>query len=182
MGKISMIYVQLDDPALTYQVIEDLKTAGLSPDNYQMYSVEEFASQFTPSAVPEFQVFISIIIGLSIAFGFLVVFLTMHTAVLERTREIGILKSLGATQAYILGILVREALALGLLGSMVGILLSFVTRWVIDTLIPATMQASIVPGWWPRAIAITLIGALLGALYPAIKASRQDALESLSYD
>ena len=182
IGKISMIYVQLDDPALTYQVIEDLKTAGLSPDNYQMYSVEEFASQFTPSAVPEFQVFISIIIGLSIAFGFLVVFLTMHTAVLERTREIGILKSLGATQAYILGILVREALALGLLGSMVGILLSFVTRWVIDTLIPATMQASIVPGWWPRAIAITLIGALLGALYPAIKASRQDALESLSYD
>src|SRR5690606_21814913 len=112
----------------------------------------------------------------------LVVFLTMHTAVLERTREIGILKSLGATQAYILGILVREALALGLLGSIMGILFSFVTRWVIDTLIPATMQASIVPGWWPRAVAITLAGALLGALYPAIKASRQDALESLSYD
>jgi ABC-type antimicrobial peptide transport system permease subunit len=44
------------------------------------------------------------------------------------------------------------------------------------------MQASIVPGWWPRAIAITLVGSLIGALYPAIKASRQDALESLSYD
>jgi putative ABC transport system permease protein len=182
VGKISMIYVQLDDPATTFQVIDELKAAGFSPDSYQMYSVEEFASQFTPSAVPEFQVFISIIIGLSVAFGFLVVFLTMHTAVLERTREIGILKSLGATQGYILGILVREALALGLLGSIMGILFSFVTGWVIDTLIPATMQASIVPGWWPRAIGITLVGALLGALYPAIKASRQDALESLSYD
>ncbi len=182
VGKISMIYVQLDDPSRTFEMIDQLKAAGFSPDSYQLYSVEEFASQFTPSAVPEFQVFISVIIGLSIGFGFLVVFLTMHTAVLERTREIGILKSLGATQGYILGILVREALALGLLGSAVGIALSFVTRWLIDTLIPATMQASIVPGWWPRATVITLIGALLGALYPALKASRQDALESLSYD
>jgi ABC-type lipoprotein release transport system permease subunit len=44
------------------------------------------------------------------------------------------------------------------------------------------MPALIVPGWWPRVIVITLIGALIGSLYPAIKASRQDALESLSYD
>jgi putative ABC transport system permease protein len=172
--------VQLDDSALTFEIIDELKKV-MGADSYQIISVEEFASQFTPAAVPEFAVFINIVIGLSIAFGFLVVFLTMHTAVLERTREIGILKSLGATQAYILGILVREALALGLLGSLVGIVLSFVTRWLLDTLIP-TMPALIVPGWWPRVIVITLIGALIGALYPAIKASRQDALESLSYD
>ena len=44
------------------------------------------------------------------------------------------------------------------------------------------MQASIVPGWWPIAISVTLVGALLGALYPALKASRQDALASLAYE
>lgn len=180
VGKLTLLYVQLDDPALTYEVIADLE-ALMGTDDYQMYSVEEFASQFTASAVPEFQVFINVVIGLSVAFGFLVVFLTMHTAILERTREIGILKSLGAAQSYILGILVREALALGLFGALTGILLSFVTRWVIDTLIP-TMPGAIVPGWWPIAIFVTLIGSLLGALYPAVKASRQDALDSLSYD
>lgn len=180
VGKLTLLYVQLDDPALTYDVIADLETL-MGTDDYQMYSVEEFASQFTAAAVPEFQVFINVVIGLSVAFGFLVVFLTMHTAILERTREIGILKSLGASQGYILGILVREALGLGALGAITGILLSFVTKWLIDTLIP-TMPGAIVPEWWPRAIAVTLIGALLGALYPAIKASRQDALDSLSYD
>lgn len=178
--KLTLVYVQLDDPSLAYEIIADLE-ALMGTEDYQMYSVEEFASQFSASAVPEFQVFINVVIGLSVAFGFLVVFLTMHTAILERTREIGILKSLGATQGYILGILVREALALGLFGALTGILLSFVTRWLIDTLIP-TMPGAIVFEWWPRAIAVTLIGALFGALYPAIKASRQDALDSLQYD
>jgi len=180
-GKLTLIYVQLDDPALTYEVIADLE-ALMGTKDYRMYSVEEFASEFSAAAVPEISIFINVIIGLSIAFGFLVVFLTMHTAILERTREIGILKSLGATQSYILGILLREALALGLLGAITGIILSYGTTWLINTLIPASMQAVVVPAWWPTAIVVTLIGALLGALYPAVKASRQDALDSLSYD
>ena len=181
VGRLTLIYVQLDDPALTYDVIADLQ-ALMGTEDYQIYSVEEFASQFSAAAVPEIQIFINVIIGLSVAFGFLVVFLTMHTAILERTREIGILKSLGATQGYILGILLREAIALGFLGALTGIVLSFGTKWLIDTLIPASMQAAIVPSWWPIAIAVTLLGALFGALYPAIKASQQDALDSLSYD
>jgi putative ABC transport system permease protein len=181
VGKLTLIYVQLDDPALTYDVIADLE-ALMGTEDYKMYSVEEFASQFSAAAVPEISIFINVIIGLSVAFGFLVVFLTMHTAILERTREIGILKSLGATQGYILGILLREAIALGFLGALTGIVLSFGTKWLIDTLIPASMQAAIVPSWWPIAIAVTLVGALFGALYPAIKASHQDALDSLSYD
>ena len=106
----------------------------------------------------------------------------MHTAVLERTKEIGILKSLGASEGYVLGILVREALTLGVLGTIVGILSSFGTKFLIDTLIPASMQAAIVPNWWPTVAVVTLVGALLGAIYPAMKAARQDALESLAYE
>ena len=121
-------------------------------------------------------------IALSVLFGFLVVFLSMYTAVLERTREVGILKALGASRGYILGMLIRETALLSLLGSMTGILFSFGTRWMISTFIPASMVQAIVPEWWPRAAFISLCGALLGVIYPAWKAVRQDTLESLSYD
>ena len=122
------------------------------------------------------------IIALSVAFGFLIIFLTMHTAVLERTREIGILKALGATPGYILRILFAEAAALAVLGTALGVAASFGTRELIRMFIPASMQQAIVPEWWLIAAGITVCGAFLGVLYPSYKAARQDVLESLSYD
>lgn len=179
-GKITMIYVELDDPANL-----DLAMAGFEEkfgEALQVYSVEEIVSQFSVDNLPELQTFIKVIIGLSVVFGFLVVFLTMHTAVLERTKEIGILKSLGASGGYILGIFVREAFLLGAFGTVVGVLGSYATRQAIGAFIPASMQQAIVPSWWPIALLVTLAGALLGVIYPAWKASRQDALESLAYE
>lgn len=179
-GKITMMYVKLKEPEKLNESIAHFQ--GLFKENMQVYSVEEIVSQFSADNVPEFQTFIKVIVGLSVGFGFLVIFLTMHTAVLERTKEIGILKSLGASSDYILGIFVREAFILGALGTLAGILASYLTREIISAFIPASIQQAIVPGWWPRALLVTLIGALLGVIYPAWKASRQDALESLGYE
>jgi putative ABC transport system permease protein len=123
-----------------------------------------------------------VIVGLSVVVGFLAVSLTMYTAVLERTREIGILKALGATPAFVLGILFRETTLLAMIGSAIGILLSYATRWLIMTLVPAALTQSIVPMWWPIAAGISLVGALLGAIYPGLKAARQDAIEALAYE
>jgi putative ABC transport system permease protein len=92
-GKISMIYVVLDSPENIPTVLSDLRQ---KMTNYQIYTTEELMSEFSVDNLPEVRIFINVIIALSVAFGFLVIFLTMHTAVLERTREIGILKSLGA--------------------------------------------------------------------------------------
>jgi putative ABC transport system permease protein len=142
----------------------------------------DLVSQFAVNNVPELRMFIRLVAGLSVMFGFLIVFLSMYTAILERTREIGILKALGASSSYILGILIRETLFLALLGSAVGIGMSYGTRWLISVFIPASFPQAIVYAWWPIAAGVTIGGALLGVLYPAMKAARQDALESLSYD
>ena len=178
-GKLSNIWIKLDDPSAVRQVIAGLKRQ--LPD-YTIYSVEELTSLYSVANVPGLKAFIGVIIGLSIVVGFLVVFLSMYTAVLERTREIGILKALGASPAYILNIIVRETTLLAIVGSAAGILLSYGTRWVITTFVPASLTQKIVPGWWPIAAAIAVIGALLGALYPAWKAAGQDAIEALSYE
>ncbi|MEX2304419.1 MAG: FtsX-like permease family protein, partial [Bryobacterales bacterium] len=177
--RITMVYAKLDDPAHGDAVIATLKQ---KLPGYQVYSIDEFVSQFSVNHLPELQAFIGVIIALSVGFGFLIIFLTMHTAVLERTREIGILKSLGASPGYILRILISEAMALAVLGTVLGIAASFGTRELIRLFIPASMQQSIVLEWWLIAAGITLCGALLGVLYPAYKAARQDVLESLSYD
>lgn len=178
-GKLSQIYIKLDDPANTQAVIAKLKS---ELTDYNIYSTEELVSLISVNNIPGLKAFIAVIIGLAIVIGFLVVFLSMYTAVLERTREIGILKAIGASPGYVLNVLLRETALLAIIGSIIGILLSFVTRWAIQTLVPASLQQKIVPEWWPWTTLIALAGALLGTLYPALKAARQDAIEALAYD
>lgn len=178
-GKLSSIFVKLEDPAYTDQVIVSLKQR--LPD-YPIYSMEELTSLYSVQNVPGLKAFIGVVIGLSIVVGFLVVFLSMYTAVLERTREIGILKALGASPGYILNVVFRETALMALAGSVLGILMTFGTRWAVMTLVPASLTQKIVPDWWPVAAAISVGGALLGALYPAWKAAGQDAIEALAYE
>jgi putative ABC transport system permease protein len=178
-GKVSMIYVKLDNPDETDRTVSRLQNVL---KDYRIYSMAEFTSLYSASNIPMLQAFIWVVIGLGVVVGFLAVLLSMYTAVLERTREIGVLKALGASPAYILNILLRETTLLAIAGSILGIILSFLTRFIIHNLIPATLVQSIVPMWWPIAGAIAIVGALLGALYPGLKAARQDAIEALAYD
>lgn len=177
--RVTVIYVKADSPANTQRVLATLKEKF--PDN-PIYTMEEFLSQITPDNIPGVNAFIRVVVGLSIVFGFLVVFLAMYTAVLERTREIGILKALGATPPFVLRLLLRETAVLGVLGCLVGILLSFVARSLILTFVPASLPIAIAPDWWWRAALISLAGAVLGAVYPGLKAARQDAVEALAYE
>lgn len=178
--RVSQILAKLDDPALTPQVANQLNT--LLKGNLRAISMTDLQSQFSVSNIPELRAFIGVITALAVVVGFLVVFLSMYTAVIERTREIGILKALGAKPITILDILVREAIALALAGCLIGILLSFASKGLITSLMPSSLRVVDVPDWWPIAAAIALGGALLGAIYPGFKAARQDAIEALAYE
>jgi len=133
------------------------------------------------SNVPMIRQFTDVVIGVGLVIGFLVVFLSMYTAVLERTREIGILKALGAGPGYILDLLLRETILLSVLGTIAGILMTYGTRQLLRVFAPG-FTAEIVYAWWPAAALLAVIGSVIGALYPGLKAARQDAIEALSYD
>ena len=178
--RITEILVKLDNPALTDQEVTELNT--LLSGNLRAISMQALLSQFNINNIPALQTFIRVITGLAVLVGFLVVFLSMYTAVVERTREIGILKALGAKPGTIVDILVREALVLAILGCIIGIAFSFVAKSLITALRPASLQIVTVPSWWPIAALIAISGALLGALYPGLKAARQDAIEALAYE
>ena len=175
---VSAIYVKLDDPANTSSVKEifqkDLPT-------YKVDSIEDFVSLFSVNSVPYIEAFTKVVIGIAVLIGFLVVCLSMYTAVLERTREIGILKALGASPGYIVGILLRETVMLALVGTLVGILMTYGTRSLLGVLAVSFPQ-EIVPSWYLPVTGIALAGAIVGALYPGLRAARQDAIEALAYD
>jgi putative ABC transport system permease protein len=149
---------------------------------YQIYSMEEFTSLFSVNNIQGLHEFIIVIMAIGVIIGFAVVCLSMYMAVLQRTREIGILKSLGASKSFILRIILAEALLLGIGGTLLGILMSFGAWWLIRTIVPASIPMVIVPSWWPIAGFITLVGTGLGALYPGLSAARHDAIEALAYE
>lgn len=177
-GKISMVYVKVDDQRNIQPVIAALETR--LPE-YKIYSMEEFTSLFTVNSVPYLEGFIRVVIAIAAMVGFLVVFLSMYMAVLERTREIGILKAMGASPGYILGILLRETVVLAAIGTLLGIGMAYGTRALMAAVNPS-MPQEIVPDWYLNVAAISLGGSLIGALYPGMKAAKQDAIEALAYD
>jgi putative ABC transport system permease protein len=177
-GRISVIYVKLTDRRQT-----DAEVAALKEKlpEFPIYSMQDFLSQLTESNVPMLRTFTRVIIGIGTLVGFLVVFLSMYTAVLERTREIGILKALGGSPWFILNALLRETVLLALVGSALGIGMAYGARQLIRVFAPQ-MITVIVPDWWPIATAISIVGALAGALYPGLRAARHDVVEALAYE
>jgi putative ABC transport system permease protein len=178
-GKVSQIYLKLDNPNNTQQTVDYLKTKY---DGYPVYSMKEMVSLISVNNIPLLAGFINAVIGIGVVIGFAVVSLSMYMAVLQRTREIGILKSLGASNGFVMGIIISEAFALGLGGTITGIILSFASRWAMQHVVPASLPAAIVPSWWPIAGLVAMGAALLGAIYPGVLAVQQDPIEALAYE
>jgi putative ABC transport system permease protein len=179
-GKASIFYLKLDDPANARAVASSIKQIP-GMESYGVQSMQEWLSYMTPENLPGFSTFIKVVIGVAVCIGFIVIFQSMYTAVMERTREIGILKSMGASKAYIVNVIVRETLLLAVSGVVVGIILSFAAKEGILKAFP-TLRVEIAWLWVLRATVIALAGSVLGALYPAVKAAQKDPVEALAYE
>ncbi len=150
-------------------------------ENYSVRSMQEYLSMMTPDNLPGFDLAIEIVIGVAVVVGFLVIFQSMYTAVMERTREIGILKSLGASKWYIMNVVLRETLLLAIIGIILGIIISLVTRHAIMYEKPV-LRLFWSNQWVLRATIIAIVGALAGAVYPAFKAAQKDPIDALAYE
>jgi putative ABC transport system permease protein len=132
------------------------------------------------SGVPALNVFIKVVVGVAAAISMLVILLAMYTTVTERTRQIGILKSLGMSKTSIAWVIEQEAIIVSILGVAVGVLLTLLARAAVMRTTSLTIE--IETRWILIALAVGLVGGSIGALYPALRAARQDAVEALSYE
>jgi putative ABC transport system permease protein len=144
-------------------------------------TIDSWLGQMTPSKIPGFNLALEIITGIAVVIGFLVIFQSMYTAVLERTREIGILKSMGASKLAIVGVVIRECAVLAVVGVLVGIAGTYGVRTVLLHFFP-TQHFEITGVWLAQAGGIAFGGALFGALYPSWMAARKDPIDALAYE
>lgn len=175
-NRVSMIYVKSKDStnATRADIVQQLP-------NYVVRSMSEYMTLMTSSNLPELKPFIRCFVILGAAISFLVVLLTMHTMVMERTREIGILKALGSTRLDVLQLIEAEAALMAGFGSIAGIVITFTMEAALRYLFP-TLQIRIGVDWVFRAIALALIASAVGALYPAFRAAKADPIEALAYE
>jgi ABC-type antimicrobial peptide transport system permease subunit len=177
--KVTMYMVKLHDPSHAEHLVEYINVNY--PDVLASLS-GEFAEQ-----MPDMQSSGAMIDGISflaILIGGVGVLNTMLMSVYERTREIGVLRSLGWRRRSILGLILREALWLGFIGGLVGLGIALFLAYLITV---APMIGGMLTPIWDvnivaRAIFIALLLGVLGGLYPAYRATRLQPIEALRYE
>ena len=115
---------------------------------------------------------------------------TMIMAVHERTKSIGVMKSLGASSFDILSMFLFQSTIIGFIGSIIGSLISFglfklISYSVEQILLKQGFSLSLLSNipWWliVATIAFSVIISLLAGIYPAVKASKLDPIEALRH-
>ncbi len=176
--KASVFFVKCTRPDHTTAVMDSIR--AILP-RYEIRPLKDFLTLMTSTTLPGLDAFVRSMIALGASVGFLVIFLSMYSTIVERTRDIGVLKSLGASHGYITRGLLSETAVIAGLGIALGIAGSFLVRMVFASALP-TLAIIITPGWILRAALIAIGGSLLGASYPAWLANRKDVVEALAYD
>jgi putative ABC transport system permease protein len=180
-NKANIFYLKLDDPNNADTVVSEIKhLPGM--DRYVVNSMATYlAAMSNTSNIPMLSTFIDVVVGISVVIGFIVIFQAMYTAVMERTREIGILKAMGASKLYIVNVVLRETILLAIGGIILGIVVSLAARAGLTRRFPL-LQVIVDGGWIVKATMIAIIGAIAGALYPAFKAAQKDPIDALAYE
>jgi putative ABC transport system permease protein len=146
---------------------------------YQLQTSVELLGQLQ-AVLDQLQAFVVGIAALSLVVGSIGIANIMLVSVTERTREIGIMKAVGAQKRDILTLFVTEAVIVGIIGSILGTLLGLAAGWAgaqyID--IPLTYPIE----WFGIAIAVGILVGVGAGLYPAWRGARTDPIDALRYE
>ncbi len=178
--KASAFYLKADEPENIALITKEIHAVrGL--EDYQVMTMDEWYSLMTPDHIPGLNIAIRVVIAIAVIIGFMVIFQSMYTAVLERTREIGILKSMGASKLTIVSVVLRETAVLAATGVVVGIVVSYAVKSLLAHVVP-TLYLDMSVAWVVRGAVIAFVGSVFGALYPAWMAARKDPIDALAYE
>lgn len=174
-GNCSMILVKCRDAAEQEEVAR--RISERFPDLRILFTRD--LPRLFAEGYSGFNVFLQVVAGLAGLISLLVILLTMYTSVVERTRQIGILKSLGASRGFIAGVFLTESLVISAAGILGGLAIAMLARLALVHGLGSRLDLE------PDYILIAAIGALasglLGALYPALRAARQDPVAALEH-
>ncbi len=172
----TFILVRTEKPELARQVKADLEKTY---PGHRAFLTTELPALFSQN-LRLVEVFLDVVIWLAIIISTLVILLAMYTTIIERTREIGILKSLGASKPFIVLTIEKEAALISALGVALGFVISLIGKYAIEKNTTLIIEIEMI--WLMIAAAIGVVCGIIGALYPAIRAANLDPIEALSYE
>jgi putative ABC transport system permease protein len=172
------------DPSLTEAAMDDARAAlrverrlrPKEPDNFGLLTSATFLDLYRQMTAGIFAVLLGVV-SLSLVVGGIVIMNIMLMVVTERTREIGLRKSLGARRRDIVWQILTESITLSTFGGLCGTALGFFAAWVVSQLTP--LPAIVEPWSVALGIAMTALVGLFFGLYPAMRAAALDPIEAL---
>jgi ABC-type antimicrobial peptide transport system permease subunit len=181
-GKLRQVMyyqIKLHDPQQAEEVMAQLEADF---PRIQFSLAAEAVQSMSDFAVLEDMVFQ--ISFLAVLIGALGMFNTMLMSVLERTREVGLLRALGWRRRHVLAMILRESLILGLLGGLLGILIGLGLGQLVGLLPGLYGGMSMLYGPWlfVQALVVAVVAGAAGGLYPAWRAARMRPIEALRYE
>lgn len=177
--QVTMFAIKLANPDRAEEVMADLEARF---PELNISRTSEFAESIPD--LENMERMVGEISLMAILIGTVGMINTMLMSVLERTREIGVLRAIGWKGRRVLGMVLREALALGMLGGLTGIILGLVLAWSM-TLLPAVggmLSISFPPDLFLRAVIVAITTGIVGGIYPAWRAIRLRPVEALRYE
>jgi putative ABC transport system permease protein len=181
-GKCAVIFVKCTSPNLDMVVEKRLREfGGGALKNYQITNMKDLSSLITPSSFLGLQQFLLVIVVFAGVINFLVIFLALYVQVLGQTRELGILRALGASRHYMLRLFLGEACLLCVFGGGLSLLLYLLTKTIVLSIYPA-LHFLLPAGAILRVGVIALASAVLGGAYPAYRASASEPIAALAYE
>jgi putative ABC transport system permease protein len=177
--KVAAFFIKIQDPEQVKTVKAQLE--GLLMDHAKVRDMKEWASLMTSSNIPGLDYFINAVVGIALSVGVLVIFLSMYTTITERTREIGILRSMGASKAFIVGLIFQETTVVCIIGVIIGTVVSHSLQSILTSLYP-TLMIEITRDWDYKGAVFAILSGLIGSFYPSLKAASQDPVEALAYE
>ncbi len=185
--KVMTIFIKLDEGADANFVADEIKDRledkrGIK--DFQVFTAESLTSTIG-SVISSVEVVIVGIALISLIVGGIGIMNTMFMSILERTKEIGIMKSVGATNNVILSMFLAESAMLGVIGGVIGLAVGSAAAFLFTSISESfsfTLRAAVTPGIIAGSLAFSVVVGVIAGFVPARRASNMQPVDALRYE